>query len=139
MWGCLLSSVIPICTEGDVRLVDGGIVQLCYSNQWTVICSSEWSYNEASVSCKQLGYSSKGIINVNSYSKVYDILGAIVLHVMMTTSVNLIKYAISCNGSETSLLQCVNTANISTCQMAQYGGIKCRGKLNIIDLMISFP
>ena len=57
---CLLSLVI--CHEGEVRLLGGvipnqGRVELCIGEQWGTVCHDAWGTNDASVVCKQLGYS----------------------------------------------------------------------------------
>ena len=49
------------CTEGQVRLADGstayeGRVEVCRSGVWVAIYDSGWSYNNALVVCRQLGY-----------------------------------------------------------------------------------
>ena len=50
------------CTNGDVRLVGGsddyeGNVQVCSSGKWGYVCDTNWDSNDATVVCKQLGYS----------------------------------------------------------------------------------
>ena len=37
-----------------------GIVEVCLDGNWGPICGDDWSYNDASVACKQLGYSPYG-------------------------------------------------------------------------------
>ena len=49
------------CTHGNVRLTGGetsneGIAEMCYNGIWTPVCSSHTGDEEASVICKQLGY-----------------------------------------------------------------------------------
>ena len=49
------------CTEGDVRLVNGtvaseGRVEICYYGQWGAVCDFLFSYEEAQVICRQLGF-----------------------------------------------------------------------------------
>ena len=60
------------CTEGDVRLFGRvkkavGYVEICLNGSWNGLCPeylfiSGWSYNNARVVCKQLGYPYTGII-----------------------------------------------------------------------------
>lgn len=54
------------CNHGDIRLTSSassvqGRVELCYDGVWGKICSSGWGKAEATVVCRQLGFSSEGI------------------------------------------------------------------------------
>ena len=58
---------IASCNNGSVRLTDNnrhsdyGRVQVCLNGVWTTICySSDWDKQDASVVCRQLGYSPYG-------------------------------------------------------------------------------
>ena len=49
------------CDDGDVKLLIGeimGQVEVCTNKRWATVCYSNWGYVDASVVCKQLGYSS---------------------------------------------------------------------------------
>ena len=52
------------CTTGDIRLVGGtyyGRVEVCVVGIWSSICrDTYWSNEDASVICKQLGFSPHG-------------------------------------------------------------------------------
>ncbi len=55
------------CTEGDIRLRGSanpleGRVEVCYDGVWGTVCSQGWSVGDAAVTCRQLGYSSTGMI-----------------------------------------------------------------------------
>ena len=53
------------CNDGDIRLRDGyvggndkdGRVEICLNNTWGSLCSDSWDFEDASVACRQLGYS----------------------------------------------------------------------------------
>lgn len=71
---CLIQNLLPLLVTGDygnksmkridgsIRLVGGdnfneGNVEILYHGRWGAICDHSWAVNEASVVCKQLGFS----------------------------------------------------------------------------------
>ncbi len=58
---------IPLigCTDNVVRLVGGsnereGRVEICKNNTWGTLCDDGWDRIDASIVCRQLGFSSSG-------------------------------------------------------------------------------
>ena len=53
------------CPEGEIRLEGtnsafGGRVEVCLQQSWTTICDVYWDNQDASVLCRQLGFSPYG-------------------------------------------------------------------------------
>ena len=53
------------CTTGQLRLAGGNIenegrVEICVDNVWGTVCLDSWGSADATVVCRQLGYSTKG-------------------------------------------------------------------------------
>ena len=59
------------CSDGDIRLMDGssileGRIEVCYDGVWGTVCSDFWEVTDAAVVCRELGFSSSGLLHVLS-------------------------------------------------------------------------
>ncbi|XP_019858318.1 PREDICTED: deleted in malignant brain tumors 1 protein-like, partial [Amphimedon queenslandica] len=88
------------CNDGDVRLSGSSVtyagrVELCVERTWTTLCDQTWDFNDAAVTCRQLGYSSYGAIpTYNCYTERQLSFGITNL---------------GCNGSEEHILNCTHS------------------------------
>ena len=53
---------LGVCIHGQLRLIGGGNlegrVEICLNEAWGTVCDDLWGTDDASIACKQLGYSS---------------------------------------------------------------------------------
>ncbi|XP_061490764.1 neurotrypsin-like isoform X4 [Rhineura floridana] len=89
------------CSQGAVRLIESGRVELYFNGLWGTICGDHWTDWDASVVCRQLGLSEIGTAQRESSSG----LGPTPFHLQSA----------NCRGDEKMLLQCSYQEMFRTC------------------------
>jgi len=113
-------SSLSVCgpLDGDLRIVDGanddeGRLELFWQNQWGTVCDDRWDINDATVACRQMGYS--GADAALFTFNVVDGTGPILLD------------DVQCTGTESNLLDCVHREPVGShnCSHFEDAGVRC--------------
>ena len=105
------------CVTGEVRLIGGsqayeGRVEVCRNNVWGTVCDDFWGSMDASVVCRQLGYSMVGAI-----PRVAAFFGQGRGDIFLDD--------VMCNGTEQRLTDCA-ASDTENCIHAEDAGVTCR-------------
>ena len=73
--------ILPECTPGKVRLVNGGKVdghegrvEICFKGLWGTVCHNSWDNQDAEVVCRHLGFGSVGKMFSAFSDTVYNLM-----------------------------------------------------------------
>ena len=127
------------CTHGNVRLVGGsnqyeGRVEVCINGNWHSVCDDDWEGPDATVVCRQLGYSYTGCKNNVQWCVLYNYTlrsdyAEYYGNAHFGRGNGTIAIAdVACVGTETSLLSCSSSAIFGTlCTHSEDAGVGCEG------------
>lgn len=63
----------PLCDHGELRLKSTGVppeeqlegtLEICFGGNWGTVCDDGWDNTDASVACRDLGFSDRGTVNI---------------------------------------------------------------------------
>ena len=108
------------CVAGHIRLSNGfrtseGRVEVCRNNVWGTICDIAWGQEDATVVCRQLGWSITGAVaqTGNFYGPTAD------------TMVPIYAYNFGCTSTEQGLVDCPFLEATGNCLHSQDAGVQC--------------
>ena len=110
-----------------------GAVEVCLNGYWHTVCTEFWDNNDASVVCRQLGFSPYGQFFVCvEWSDPHAVLTGAIGPTSMDQTSSVTRYIndLNCTGSESKLLQCpYNGISNYTCPSNKRdANVYCQGK-----------
>lgn len=104
------------CTGGDLRLVGGnspgeGRVEVCMDSTWGTVCDDVWGTNDATVVCRQLGFSV-----LNAVARTNAFFGAGTGQILLDN--------VACVGTEDRLTDC-QYLTMHNCNHGEDAGVTC--------------
>ena len=91
-------------SEGKVKVFENG--------KWSIICATNWTKDNADVTCKDLGFSSGAIENLTTVA---------------TGNETAVSEAYRCTGEEDHLNNCTRSRKIeSTCASNEVASVRCK-------------
>ena len=67
----------------DKNGLRAGRVEMCWNGNFTAVCSEQWDNRDASVVCRQLGFSPYGTCKFHNYSWVWLQINYAVLYTLL--------------------------------------------------------
>ena len=128
------------CTTGDVQLVGDsrynnfGRVEVCIDGDWWKVCNDAFTNLDASVLCKQLGFSPYGENQSNVIlwlELMLHLLGAIARSsVYQEPALDYFVSQLNCSGSEEDIFACNHSRSQSGLACTSDAGLICQSKVS---------
>ena len=152
----LLFTAAHSCSYGTLQLVGGrysseGRVEICINGLWGTVCDDYWDNNDATVVCRQLGFSvgvsGSGIeymttcfLNLHSLS-CYPFLVTSALygyqHNFGRGTGPVFLNRLRCSGTESSLLSCSHRGiRFNWCGHYEDAGVVCPCRLDVYSCLL---
>ena len=116
-----------------------GIVEVCKNNEWGTVCYDGWDKADATVVCRQLGFSIAGVFGyklemvlVNSPSCPASVPARYPSFGHGTA-----LYRVECDGGEDQLLDC-KSSNATSCRHKEDAGVKCWERSGMYQYVASY-
>ena len=91
-----------------------GRVEFCYNNDWGTVCDNSWGISDATVVCRQLGFSFEG---ARAFSQAR--FGQGTGHILLDE--------VGCVGTERRLANCFASGiGIHDCSHSEDAGVRCQ-------------
>ena len=139
------------CAKGQLRLAGGNIasegrVEICLNNLWGTVCDDSWGKSDATVVCRQLGYSTQGqqtSLKISGFL-LYILEWFVPTDAVAFSSAHFGAGAgpihldhVACSGSEDNLIDCSHSSFVS-CSGGhrEDAGVRCQGRLLCVTVQI---
>lgn len=133
------------CSNGTIRLAGSGYatmgrVELCINGEWGTICINSFDDNDATVVCRQLGYSTYGK-SIYCTVKIIKCFEGVVSDIsnwdFYDSSVPIIIFDLNCTGTEDMILSCPYIERGSyTCSSYYDAAVICQSMYKTCHIMI---
>ena len=138
-----ISTYTAPCANDQLRLAGGNIpnegrVEICMNNEWGTVCDDFWGSSDATVVCRQLGYSTEGqqhfAAKFQQFLWLYYIVPADVIgfqNAVFGAGVGPIYINnVDCRGDEDNLSECSHSSALSCYRgHSEDAGVRCQGIL----------
>lgn len=131
------------CTEGSIRIAPSssyskliGWVEVCLNGVWGGVCSDFFNDSDATVVCRQLGYTPIGIVLhiVAIRIVVLSYIGSLAIDRYYYESLPYHLIDVNCTGNESTILNCPSNGLLGqyNCPSWHYATVACHSKPELL-------